>query len=259
MPVFESSFDDPLGMWAAAPAAQPVSFAVGEAPAPPEADVYRVNLSAQPEEARAELRQNEAAVVAVSAALDAIPARLEDLSQRTPPAGISFAVSGGMEESGPEGELLVMLGETDRQALSGGVLSFGFGEQASQVWAEAKARFDGLMTQIDHDVLHLAWVETNIEQHLIARTIVNWDGDAQTAWLEEAGDEQAGLHERALRSVTQTRLLRLRMFITIASGAARLSVLMAAPGGAVLALPAVYQYVTKILAQAREMQSIQTN
>jgi hypothetical protein len=256
---FESSFDDPLEIWAAAP--QLVSFGIEAGPVPPEDTLYRVNLPAQEAAAHDQFDQNDALFVRVSAALEAVPARLDSLAQAQSAraAGTSFAL-GDAFVGAAEGELLDLLGDADRQALraTGAALNFGVGEQVSQAWQAARDRFDGLVTQIDHDALHLAWVETNIDERLIARTIVDWNGTARSAWLAEAGPAQTALHQRSLASMTQTRLLRLRLFVTIASGAARLAGLMATPAGAVLALPAVYQYITRILAQARQLESIQT-
>jgi hypothetical protein len=62
------------------------------------------------------------------------------------------------------------------------------------------------------------------------------------------------LHQRSLHIVTQTRGLHLRLFATIAVGATKVSSLLATPGGAVLALPAVYQYVMQIVAQVKQLQ-----
>jgi hypothetical protein len=140
---------------------------------------------------------------------------------------------------------------------SDGEVSFGIGETINDAWGASRKQFDALITQIDRDVLHLAWVETTIAGQLLARTSVDWSGDAQTVWRDGASNEQLVLHQRNLRFVTQTRGMRFRLFITVTSGAARVATLMVTPGGAVLALPAIYQYVIKILAQAKELQSIQ--
>ncbi len=294
MSVFESSFDDPLGMWAsdgttASRAPSAVSFGIetdrttassdrttasrdgttaSRASAPVTETVYRVNLPAQPAEAHAEFDHNQAVFERVGAELDNLPARLENFALRSAQssaskAGASFAVPSQENGGNPDDDLFALLMDADREVSrsQAGQVSFGAGEVLSETWQDAKGRFEALLTQIDHDALHLAWVETSIAGQLIARTIVDWSGDAQTAWLGgSASDvEQTALHQRALASVTQTRLMRLRLFVTVAGGAARVAGLMAAPGGALLALPAVYQYVIKILAQARELPSIPTN
>jgi hypothetical protein len=263
MSIFESSCDDALGMWAATPAPQPVSavsFSVQEQAAPSAGDIYRVNLPAQPQEAQALFDENEASFERVNAALQEIPARLDQLGRISAAGGTSFAAQGFAPESGPEGELLALLGDADRQARAevAGALNFAAPtDPVSMAWQQVKTRFDALLTQINHDALHFAWVETNIAGLFVARTIINWNGDAQTAWVGAASPEQSLLHQRTLASVTRTRILRLRLFVTVTTGAARLTGMAVTPLGAVLALPAIYQYVTQILAQARELQSIQ--
>jgi len=268
MPVFETTVGDELGLWSAAPQSEAVSFGVDDESAPPASDLlYRVNLPSNSADADRVFSSTEAAFARIDAALVDVPARLDGLVARTreneskQSSGLSFAVMPENQESGADGELLMQLADVERSA-SGlgteGAVSFGLSETVNEAWGSARKQFEALLAQIDRDVLHFAWVETTISGDLIARTSVDWSGDAQTVWNGDANDEQLGLHQRNLRFVTQTRGMRLRLFVTVASGAVKMAGLMATPGGAVLALPAVYQYVTKILAQARELQSIQT-
>jgi hypothetical protein len=202
----------------------------------------------------------------MDAALTGVPARLDGLVAKTEAglqkhaSAVSFDISTSAQQPGVDDDLLLRLAEVDRNATGrgGGEVSFGLGEAASDAWGAARAQFEALIAQIDHDVLHFAWVETTISNRLIARTSVDWSGDAQTVWDAGVNNEQLAQHQRTLRMVTQSRGMRLRLFVTVSSGAVRVASLMAAPGGALLALPAVYQYVSTILAQARELQSIQT-
>lgn len=266
MPIFEASANDPFGLWESAP--QTVSFGIGDAEQdspPPAGNVYRLNLPADFEVSSAALRSSEAAIETASAALQSVPTRLDGLTARTQEtrqkqaSGVSFDVASLSPEPGPEGELLASLADIDRGAAgenATGEVSFGLTEDLSGAWQAAESQFQALIAQIDRDVLHFAWVETNISNQLIARTTVDWSGDAQTIWMQSVSDRQIALHQRALYITTQTRNLRLRLFVTVTSGAAKMAALMATPGGAVLALPAMYQYVIKILKQAKELQSM---
>ncbi len=128
-------------------------------------------------------------------------------------------------------------------------------EPVSQAWQEARARFDALMEQINREVLHFAWVETKIDGQMIARSEVDWSGDATTLWNETVSEEQKSLHHRALNVAARSRNMKLRLFVTVAGGAAKVTTLMAA-GTPVLALPAVYQYVMAIVKQVRQLQSV---
>ncbi len=274
MSIFETSSDDPLGLWtpsasAAASAPEAVSFSVGgdESDAPQPANpVFRVNLPADGASAAEALDASEEHFARVNAALDGIPAKLDDLVTRTQEqqqksaSGVSFDVLAfEQQETGPEGDLLGLLGdaETDEKIASGEV-SFGIGEPVSDALLQAKAGFESFIEQFNREVLHYAWVETNVAGSLVARTVVDWSGDAQTVWVEGVDESQVALHSRTLKIATQTRNMRLRLFTTVAGGAAKVATLMATPGGAILALPAVYQFVLQVVAQTKQLQSIQS-
>ena len=280
--LFETNgIEDPLGLWqpsvstlAAAPGA--VSFSVGEDPsirlrqsgqalAPePVEPVFRVNLPADNASASDALSAREDYILSLNAALENVPARLDGLVARTQErqaksvtGGVSFDTSEFEQpETGPEGDLLAMLGDVEAEEKT---VSFGVPEAASAALEQARVGFDSLIAQINREVLHFAWVETNVSGALLARTTIGWTGDAETAFAEAVTDSQVTLHARSLRIVTQTRAMRLRLFITIATGAAKVSALLATPTGALLALPAVYQYVMQIVAQVKQLQSIQSS
>lgn len=268
--------NDPLGLWAPAVSAAgsapgAVSFSVGgdEETAPEDVEpVFRVNLPADGASAAQALAANEAHILRLNAALENVPSRLDGLVARTQARQVKAVTSGvsfdtlSLEESepGPEGELLALLADAEAAGNAKGPVSFGLvDETASLAWEQAKAGFDALIQQINREVLHFAWVETNIADALVARTTVGWTGDAQTAFAHGVDGSQVALHNRTLRIVTQTRSLRMRLFITIASGATKVSTLIATPAGAVLALPAVYQYVMQIVEQVKQLQSIQSS
>jgi hypothetical protein len=270
MPIFESTgTSDPLGLWTAAPQTAAVHFGIGDEPdsPPPDVPVFRVNLPGSGESADEAFDNSEDYFERVNAALDDVPARLDDLVSRMQArqaAGesVSFDLASLEAESGPEGDLLLMLDDVSSAESVQGQVSFGLEdvsrgtmEPVSQAWQEAKARFDALMEQINREVLHFAWVETNIAGQMIARSEVNWSGDATTLWVEDVSDEQKSLHHRTLNLAARTRNMKLRLFVTVAGGAAKVTTLMAA-GTPVLALPAVYQYVTSIIKQVRQLQTV---
>jgi|GEM_PF-751316 len=272
--LFETTgMDDPLGLWTptastleSAPGA--VSFSVGgDEPAAPEAvePVFRVNLPADGASATRALEASEAQIARLNAALQTVPSRLDGLVARTQErrqkaatSGVSFDTLSEEPEPGPEGDLLAMLASVEGGGTQGGSeVSFGLVDEAAGIaWEQAKAGFDALIQQISREVLHFAWVETNIADALLARTTIGWTGDAQTAFAGGIKSQQVALHNRTLQIVTQTRSMRLQLFITITSGAAKISTLIATPAGAVLALPAAYKYVMQIVEQVKQFQSI---
>jgi hypothetical protein len=249
MPIFESSALDPLGLWD--PASPGLSFALEEAgfaSPPPDLPVYRLTLPADLEASKTAIDSSAAAFERVEAALEAIPARLDGLVARERAAGVSFGASA--PEPGPESDLLSLLAAAEREeAAPGGPASFGVPEAASAALAAARAQFAAFLAQIDRDLLHFAWVETNLAAQQLARTTVNWGGSAQTVWSAAASPEQIEIHLSILRFATQTRSQRLRLLVIVAGGAVKMAGLLAVPGGAALALPAVYRYVVQILTQ----------
>jgi hypothetical protein len=259
--LFELSLPDetPIGLigpWQAG-ASMPVSFAAGESAAQSDAPVWKVSLSADPLEAEQALSEAEAQIAAAEAALDEIPARLDAITSARPRGGqVSFDVASfGVEADSPEASMLDLLDHA-RALEQGRTVSFGVTDFASAAWDQARLQFEAFVGQLQREVFHFAWVETNIEGQLLARTSVGWSGDSSTVWLEDAGAEQFPAHRRALRVAVKSRALRMRMFSTVTGGAAKLSLLLTTPAGAVLALPAAWKYVTEILAQIKSYQTL---
>lgn len=266
MPVFETiGSSDPLGLWDSAP--QSFSFDIGDDNTLESAEpVYRVNLPENAEASSSALAENLANFERMNAALDEIPLQLDGLVRRvqairqTAPHAVSFAAADILRETGPESELLSLLAISDSASLSANEqegASFGLMDEAGEALIQAKEKFEGFVEQVNHEFLHFAWVETKIGSQLIARTEVGWNGDSTTIWTEAPPPEQTSLHQRTLIFASRTRNLKLRLLLTVAGGAAKMAALFITPGGAVLALPAVYQYVVKILTQVRQLQSIQ--
>jgi hypothetical protein len=121
---------------------------------------------------------------------------------------------------------------------------------------QARAQFRALLDQINHEILHYAWVETIRLGSVLARTSVDWSGDAETVWRDGISLQQTSLHIRSLRFATQSRALKIRMAMTITGGAARVAALLTNPAGAMLALPVVYRYVQQILTQTTELNAL---
>lgn len=265
--------EDPLGLWTSTPMSQDgaVSFAVGDDEAPPPSDqpVFRINFPADDAAASQALAAREQYILNLNNALENVPARLDGLvartqerQQKSASGEVSFAVGDEEAESGPEGDLLTMLGSVEAQekGLGGeGDVSFGIEDTASLALEQAKAGFNSLVEQISREVLNFAQVETKVANVLLASTTIGWTGDAGSAFAEGVTSPQITLHGRNLRIVTQTRGTRLRLFITIASGATKVAALLSTPTGAVLAIPAVYQYVMQIVQQVKQLQSIQSS
>lgn len=248
---------EPLGLvgpWEAAPPAS-VSFDVGSGEAAPDAPVWRVRLPEDEAEAGLALSEAEAQLRASESGLEEAPARMDAILSALP-GGVSFGtVSFSVESGTPEASALDLLAQA--QAIEQGrPVSFGVEGFGSQAWEQARDQFEAFLGQLQREVLNLAWVETSAGEQLLARTAIGWGGDSNTLWAAEASDEQRRLHRRALTTAVKSRLLRIRIFSTVTSGAVKLSVMFTTPAGAVLALPAAWKFVNEILQQIKTYQTV---
>lgn len=248
--------EEPLGLvgpWQAS-AAPPLSFGVEETVDVP---VWRVNLPADETLAWQAVAMAQAQLTLSEEALARLPTRLDSLVSASVTQGaLSFGASEhGLPETGAEATLFDLLDQA-RALEQGRAVSFGVGEMASEAWEQARAQFDAFVRQLQQEILHLAWVETKIAGELHARSVMGWSGDAETVWQVDVSAVHRDFHLQTLRLAVQSRLLRLRMFTTVTSGAARLSLLLASPLGAWLALPAAWKYVTEILNQIKTYQTL---
>ena len=243
---------EPTGLWEARTAA--VSFEAGAALAD-EAPVWRVNLSRDSRVNEQGFLQARKRLAAAQQALESAPGRLDEFVQRSA-RGSEGQVSFSVPEAGsPEAELTSLLDEC--RLAGSGTVSFGVGEEMSGALEKAKASFEAFAQSISREMLHFAWVETQVESELIARTSVRWSGNSHTLYNAGITPPQVVQHGQSLHLASASRSLKIRMFTTIATGAVKLTTLLASGGGAVLALPMAYQYVTQILAQVKEYQALQ--
>jgi hypothetical protein len=266
MPVFEVfGSSDPLDQWETIP--QMASFSLGEENTPETIEpIYRVNLSNNIEASNSALAENLASLEGMKATLEQIPIQLNGLVRRVQEkqpkvvTGVSFSLADLQPESDLEGELLTWLAITDSVALNGtgpeGV-SFGLLSEAGEVLVQAKKNFESLLEQVNREALQFAWVEMRMADQLIAQTKIGWNA-LYTMWINSISGEQISLHKRTLTAVSLTRNLKLRLLLTVTVGAVKLAPLMVMPGGAALAVPAVYGYVKKILKNVKKIQSVQS-
>jgi hypothetical protein len=257
---------DVLGLWTALPSFDSAqdkpsppggtafgTTATGEAPPTAEAPVWRANLPADPKQADRDLDRAEEGLEAAQQALDAAASRLDALAEERP-SGLAFDVSAtGAELPDPEQELLALLEEAKR---GGPPVSFGAGEPIRGGWAQATQQFQAFVEQLQRIVSHYAWVETRVQGQLLGRTAVSWTGDMDTAWQAGLNPAQMALHQRTLGLALASRETLIRTFVVTASGAARLSVLLSTPGGAILALPAAYKFINQVRTELERHQQI---
>ncbi len=238
-----------LGWWAMTEEYTPQSAAFGLRTMPDtQALVWRVNLPANPRLAAAQLHSGVAQLRAVDVALGQCEGRIATLVQ-SQAGGASFdTASVHTKFPMPEEELLHTL---DAFQYMRQPVSFGLADRLDGRWQEITVACQSFIDRLVRFISHYAWVETEIEGHLVGRTVLGWDGDVNTLWYPALNKTHAALHHDALNLALGSRDRLLNAFVVASRGAlllATLPALLATPLGAVAALPAAWKFVNQVLA-----------
>lgn len=231
--------DDPLGIWdLAIPDREIAEFVRDSATAYGAVGgerglVWRVDHPESSSAAHTELLDQRARVDRWEADLEDAARRLEGLG-----VGLSYAAS----SSDPERVLWAEVA-----VLQSPVLSYSLDGTARRVYEEVYERASALLVQFKRLVYHFARIETTSRGISIALTTVDWTGDYETAWLDGATALDMTLHLEAVRLALASRHALLRLISVVTSGAMVLTAKASVPGGQILLIPAVYNYVRSIL------------
>ncbi len=216
-----------------------VSFVQPERTGPP--PLWRMSLPPQPQAAVDLLEQSERQLALTQAALEQAPSRLERVLQALQAGG---QVQFGVTYEAPEHDLMRWL-----ETLEPGSVGFAAESPSQTEVNRAASQFSALMSSLLNQMSHLAWVETQFGGQLLARSIVGWDGDVHTLWKEKASLDDWLWHQHSLRLALASRFALLRMVTLVVQGAGKIGVLMATPGGALLALAAMWQFMNRLMAE----------
>lgn len=243
---------DPLAMWGSAPllaAGLDPSFDVDAAAESPL--TWTFEAPADADAAAAQLVRMEAALQAHQLALDAAGSRLDALIAGAQADGsVSFdGVAAQVAWGSPENDLLDLLAEAEKRDVT--AVDFGIAGLSIPHWDEIAENFQGFLDRLRRFLAHYAWVETKIEGRMVARTEVSWLGDFQTSWTSSTASDM-DLHQRALGLALATRKTTLRILLFTVAGAVKITPLLASPGSAVLALPAVWRFINQIRSELEE-------
>jgi hypothetical protein len=230
-----------------------VSFGVSSAA---EIPVWRTELPADLDEAAQKLAQDEAQLNDSITVLNSTPDRIDALvrqAQMANTAGISFDAASPDPLPEAEAELLDMVQTINSPAVG---VSFAIGSEQQSDLETAFHQFNDDMTRLLRQVANFAWIETELSGDLVARSVVSWTGDLDTNWASELKEEIYQLHKRSLTQALATRNIALHAVTITAHSALKLSVLLATPGGGLLALPLVWKYVKQIMADVQRYKEI---
>jgi len=250
--VFPSVNEDPFGLWDVVPAASGVSFGVGDTTAP-EAPVHRSNFTS-PDEGASLLATQQCALQDQEAMLTQIEQRLAEISQSGD--GVSFAapIDQPPEFVAPEQSL-----ETALQRLTTPV-SYGLFDRKQQaehqVDLDAVSRWRQFLEQVREMMTNYARVETAIAGVPLGSTAVSWTGDFKTAWFSSVTTADMSLHFQNVNFALASRLGMLRLIGVVGVGAANIAVKLGVPGGQLLVLPAVWNFVKDVLKEWRKLQAL---
>jgi hypothetical protein len=241
-----------FGVWQFQPTGESagVSFDLASSAGVP---LWRSVLPANLDQASGQLADNEAQTRASLAALAAIPGRIEVLVQQAQRAGAGEVSFDAITMPEPEAELLDLVGTINRPAAG---LSFAVGGEQQNKIEMAFAQFEDDMQRLLRLVAHFAWVETEVGGQLLGRSVVSWTGDLDTNWKSGLKADIYRLHQRDLVQALATRNLALHAITLTVQSAIKLSVLLATPGGTLLALPLAWKFIKQILADVQKYKQV---
>jgi hypothetical protein len=250
--VFPGVNEDPFGMWDVVPATSGISFGTGEAAAP-EKPVHRINF-ATPDEGAALLTAQQCELQDQQATLTQIEQRLAEIGRSG--SGVSFAapIDQPPEFVQPEQNL-----EAAMQRITAPV-SYGLFDRKQQAEQEsdldATNQWRQFLEQVREMIANYARVETEIAGNPIGQTAVSWTGDFRTIWTPAVTAADMNLHRRNVDVTLQWRLGTLRFVGVVGAGAANVAIKVGVPGGQLLALPAVWNFVKDVLKEWRKLQAL---
>jgi len=216
---------------------------------------WQMDLPSDFQQADELLAESEAQVRDTNQALEGAPSRLgrfiTDLGgHRAGPVSFDLPSEAAAALPPAESELLDWL-----EAAQPEPVSFGLPGLPSKDLLEAGLQVQQALASMLQQVLYLAWVETHVGERTLARSVVNWGGDSDSVWNPALLPEEISLHRRSLGLAVVSRLALLRLVMTVTQGAAKISVLIAAPGANLLALPAAWKFVNRLLAEIEAYKS----
>jgi hypothetical protein len=231
---------------------QDVSFDT-QAQANAETAIWKFDLPEAISTAERELQYLESEIQSTKMALEEIPLQIERIGHMHLKATSGELSFQSQDVKGADWELFTLLGELS--PLETG-LSFDYSGKTSQNLKNAVQEFENSFNRIKSVLTLFALVETSIAGKVIGRTRVSWTGKTESSWQLTGGVEQFHLHQRSLQAALASRYLLLNMLLISAQGAVKLSALLAIPGGAIMALPAVWKYITHVMKELEKYQRL---
>ena len=128
----------------------------------------------------------------------------------------------------------------------------GLGYSLSDALEQTTANYKAFIQQTFKLLKPTLRVETRIEGALMAFTQVELDGDLKTVWLSPITSTHTRLHRQSLSFAMESRLALFQFLAQIVSGAAVIAARLSLPGGAIMALPSVWQYLQGLITETNK-------
>jgi hypothetical protein len=139
-------------------------------------------------------------------------------------------------------------------------VSYGLFDRKQQAEQEADletaSQWRQFLAQAREMIANYARVETEVAGNSIGQTAVSWTGDFSTIWASAVTVDDMTLHCHNLDVTLQWRRGTLRFVGVVSAGAVNVAVKLGVPGGQLLALPAVWNFVKDVLKEWRKLQAI---
>ncbi len=119
----------------------------------------------------------------------------------------------------------------------------------------AQEELDAFIRRVRALVSHYAVIETQCNGAVIARTLVSWTGDFKSLWRNDLTPEQIRLHEHNARAALARRAALIRLMGVIGVSATKIALRLATPGGQLLVLPALWQFVRDVIEELRRLET----
>jgi archaellum component FlaC len=214
--------------------------------------VWKLDLPKSPQASDRELGHLEQEIMASKQVLEKIPQEIELVGSRRI-KGRATDLSFLNQVTTPEAELFEMLDDISPLESS---FSFEISKKSRINWLKATQEFENSLNRIKSMISQFALVETSVEGQVIGRTIISWSGKTDSSLQATSGYDKFHLHQRSLQSALASRYLLINTMVVTAQSAARLSALLAIPGGAIVALPAVWKYINRIMNELEKYHNI---
>ncbi|MEH1919769.1 hypothetical protein [Nostoc sp.] len=254
-PTLAENIPDVIGLWATNPgtADATVTFALNSETVI-NAPLWRANFPSDLSKATLHLSHSEEILSqsqkAMVTAIDRVHRLIHTIASESDLAFDLVSVDEAQPQ--PERELLASLQAIQKPDIP---ISFGIGEEIAGFSHQAFEQFQIFIERLLKVVAHYTWVETQMEGRTLAQTSVAWLGDVDSIWQTGLSATQVSLHQRTLSLALASRDALLQIFCIAVQAALKLSVLVNVPGGLILVLPVVWQFINRIMTQLRKVDS----